>query len=121
MLPGISMMMPSDRLTSVGVPQPSFAIGPMRNVPSCGGKKARRSLMIFGAFATMSCGNMMLLDRAGADAFAAAPAGSSSGSGRAGRRPPSSVKPKPSWMPVPNSAVMMMSSEKPDSRRASSC
>ena len=24
-----------------------------------------------------------------------------------------SVKPKPSWMPVPNSAVMMISSEKP--------
>ena len=26
---------------------------------------------------------------------------------------PSSVNPKPSWMPVPNSAVMMISSEKP--------
>ena len=32
------MMMPSDRLTSVGVPQPSFAIGPIRKVPCCGGK-----------------------------------------------------------------------------------
>ena len=35
MLPGISMMTPSDRLTSVGVPQPSLAIGPIRNVPCC--------------------------------------------------------------------------------------
>ena len=58
MLPGISMMMPSERLTSVGVPQPSFAIGPMRNVPSCGGKNVRRSLMIFGALAMTSFGNM---------------------------------------------------------------
>ena len=36
MLPGISMMTPSETLTSVGVPQPSFAIGPIRNVPCCG-------------------------------------------------------------------------------------
>ena len=61
MLPGISMMMPSDRLTSVGVPQPSLAIGPIRNVPCCGGKNVRRSLMIRGALATTSCGNMTLL------------------------------------------------------------
>ena len=39
MLPGISMMMPSDRLISVGVPQPSLAIGPIRKVPFSGGKK----------------------------------------------------------------------------------
>ena len=30
---GISTMTPSERLTSVGSPQPSFAIGPIRNVP----------------------------------------------------------------------------------------
>ena len=53
------MMTPSERLTSVGVTQPSFAIGPIRNVPCCGGKIVRRSLMIRGAFATTSCGNMI--------------------------------------------------------------
>ena len=79
MLPGISMMTPSERLISVGVPQPSFAIGPIRNVPSCGGKNARRSLMICGALATTSCGNMIAVDRAGAHALAPAPAGSSCG------------------------------------------
>ena len=57
---GISMMTPSERLISVGSPQPIFAIGPMRKVPSCGGKMARRSLMMRGAFAMTSCGNMML-------------------------------------------------------------
>ena len=57
---GISMMTPSERLISVGSPQPSFAIGPIRNIPSCGGKMARRSLMMRGALATTSCGNMML-------------------------------------------------------------
>ena len=60
MLPGISMMTPSETLISVGVPQPSFAIGPIRKMPSCGGKIARRSLMIFGALAMTSCGNRML-------------------------------------------------------------
>jgi hypothetical protein len=55
------MMIPSDRLISVGVPQPSLAIGPIRNVPSCGGKMVRRSLRIFGALAMTSRGNMMLL------------------------------------------------------------
>ena len=45
------MITPSETLISVGVPQPSFAIGPIRNVPCCGGKIARRSLMIRGAFA----------------------------------------------------------------------
>ena len=94
MLPGISMMMPSDRLTSVGVPQPIFAIGPIRKVPCCGGKKARRSLMMRGALAMTSCGNMTTL---------IAPVRTPSTS--AGRfivrlspsRPPtpSSVKPKP--------------------------
>ena len=68
MLPGISMMMPSDTLTSVGVPQPSFAIGPIRNVPCRGGKRARRSLMIFGALAMTSLREHDRLDRAGADA-----------------------------------------------------
>ena len=48
-------------MISVGVPQPIFAIGPIRKVPACGGKIARRSLMIFGAFAMMSVGNRMLL------------------------------------------------------------
>ena len=57
---GISMMTPSDRLISVGSPQPSLAIGPIRNVPCCGGKNACRSLMIRGALATTFCGNMML-------------------------------------------------------------
>ena len=49
---GISMMIPSDRLTSVGVPQPSLAIGPIRKTPCWGGKIVRRSLMMRGAFAT---------------------------------------------------------------------
>ena len=70
MLPGISMITPSERLIRVGVPQPSFAIGPMRNMSCSGGKKARRSLMIRGALATMSCGNMIDVDRAGPDARA---------------------------------------------------
>ncbi len=60
-LPGISMMTPSARLISVGVPQPILAIGPMRKMPSCGGKMARRSLRILGAFATTSVGKRMLL------------------------------------------------------------
>ena len=42
---GISMMTPSERLIKVGSPQPIFAIGPMRNVPCCGGKMARKSLI----------------------------------------------------------------------------
>ena len=112
MLPGISMMTPSDRLTSVGVPQPSLAIGPMRKVPCCGGKNVRRSLMIRGALATTSCGNITLRSRS-----VRTP---STSAGRfivrlSPSRPPtpSSVNPKPSWMPVPNSAVMMISSEKP--------
>jgi uncharacterized protein (DUF697 family) len=45
-------------LTSVGVPQPNFTMGPIRNLPSAGGKKPRRSLMILGAFAMMSFGNI---------------------------------------------------------------
>ena len=99
MLPGISMMTPSDRLTSVGVPQPSLAIGPIRNVPCCGGKNARRSLMIRGALATTSLREHHAVDRAGADALARAPRASSSRL-RPSRPPtPSSVKPKPSWMP----------------------
>ena len=81
------MITPSERLTSVGVPQPSFAIGPIRNVPCCGGKIARRSLMIRGALATTSCGNMIAVDRAGADALASARSQAHRrGSGRAGRR-----------------------------------
>ena len=67
MLPGgISTMTPSESVTSDGVPQPNLAIGPIRKVPSCGGKIAFRSLMIRGALATTSVGNMMLFDRAGA-------------------------------------------------------
>ena len=57
---GISTITPSETLTSVGSPHPSFAIGPIRNVPCCGGKIARRSLMIRCALATTSFGNMML-------------------------------------------------------------
>ena len=69
--------------------------------------------MIRGAFATTSCGNMIAVDRAGAHALASAPRAASSRL-RPSRPPtPSSVKPKPSWMPGPNSAVMMISSEKP--------
>ena len=84
---------------SVGVPQPSFAIGPIRNVPCCGGKIVRRSLMIRGAFATTSVGNMIPL-------IAPVRTPSMSGSRRIVRLRPSSpptpmsMKPKPSWMPA---------------------
>ena len=109
---GITITTPIERLTRVGSPQPSFAIGPNRNVPSCGGKIARRSLMIRGAFATMSCGNMML-----SIASLRIPCISASKSivRLSPRRPPTAfnVKPKPSWMPGPKSAVRMISSEKP--------
>ena len=65
---GISMITPSDTLTSVGSPQPSLAIGPMRNVPCCGGNSARRSLMICGALAIDVLGEHDVADRAAADA-----------------------------------------------------
>ena len=42
MLPGISMITPSETLISVGVPQPIFAIGPIRNVP-CLRREERRA------------------------------------------------------------------------------
>ena len=59
MLPGgIWMITPSDSVT-IEPPQPSFAIGPTRNVPSCAGKIVRRSLRIRGALATTSRGNMI--------------------------------------------------------------
>ena len=109
---GISMITPSETLTSVGSPQPSLAIGPIRNVPCCGGKIARRSLMIRGAFAITFCGNMIV-------SMASLRTASISGWKSIVRLSPSSpptafsVKPKPSWMPGPNSAVMMISSEKP--------
>ena len=69
--------------------------------------------MIRGALATTSFGNMTLFDRAGAHAL-----GQRLEQFIVRLRPsspptPISVKPKPSWMPVPNSAVMMISSEKP--------
>jgi len=59
MLPGISMMTPSEMLISEV--QPSFAIGPIRKTFCCGGKIALRSLMIRGALATGSTGNMIPL------------------------------------------------------------
>ena len=114
------MMTPSERLISVGVPQPSLAIGPIRNVPCCGGKIARRSLMMRGALATMSCGNMML-------SIAPVRTPSISGSSSIVRlrpsRPPTAEQrePKPSWIPAPNSAVMMISSEKPVRAVGHSC
>ena len=95
----------------VGVPQPSFAIGPIRKRPSIGGKMRFRSPMMRGAFATMSCGKSTLLSEP-----SRTPA--RSGSKRIVRlspiSPPTpiSVKPKPSWIGG-NSAEMMMSSEKP--------
>ena len=55
---GISMISPSDTLTSVGVPQPILAIGPTRNRPSSGGKNRRRSDRMRGALAMMSVGNI---------------------------------------------------------------
>ncbi len=58
MFPGISTMTPSETLIRVGVPQPSFTMGPTRKVSCSGGKKARRSLRIRGALATTSFGNM---------------------------------------------------------------
>ena len=58
MLPGISMITPTETLTSVGVPQPIFAIGPIRKMPCCGGKNALRSDRMRGALATTSRGNM---------------------------------------------------------------
>ena len=65
---GISRIKPSSRLMSVGVPQPSLAIGPIRKRPSCGGKMRFRSLMMRGALATTSVGNRMLFERAVAHA-----------------------------------------------------
>jgi hypothetical protein len=58
---GISTMTASARLTNVGLPHPSFAIGPIKKVPSLGGKKVSRSLMMRGALATTSVGNIRLL------------------------------------------------------------
>ena len=105
-------MMPSDTLASVGVPQPSFTIGPMRNTPSLGGKYVRRSLMIFGALAITSLGNM--IESSEPVRTPSAMASSRIERLRPSKPPrPSNVKPKPSWMPVPNSTDMMISSEKP--------
>ena len=105
-------MTPKDRLTSVGSPQPSLAIGPIRKVPCCGGKTACRSLMMRCAFAITFCGNMMLSiepDRT------PSMIGWKSIPRLSPIRPPTanSVKPKPSWKPAPKSAVMMISREKP--------
>ena len=113
MLPGISMMTPSETLISVGVPQPSFAIGPIRNVPCCGGK-----IVAQVADDPRRVGDDVgrehdAVDRAGAHALAPAARAASSRLRPSSPPTPSSVKPKPSWMPGPNSAVMMISSEKP--------
>jgi hypothetical protein len=59
--PGISMMTPRDTLMSVGVPHPSFAMGPIRNLPLTGGKIARRSLRMRGAFSMMLVGKRIPL------------------------------------------------------------
>ena len=61
-LPGISMITPKDKVTKVGVPQPIFIIGPIKNLPSSGGKIARKSLIMRGALAIISpLGNIILL------------------------------------------------------------
>ncbi len=112
-LPGISITTPSETLTSVGVPQPIFAIGPIRNFPCSGGKKARRSLRIRGALATTSCGNIT-------DSIRPVRTPSTSAWRFIPRlrpiRPPtaSRVKPYPSCRPgPPNSVVITISIEKP--------
>ncbi len=112
MLPGISMITPTEAVISAGVPQPILTIGPTRNVPCLAGKKARRSLRIRGALATTSRGNIT---------DSTAPLRTPSI--RAGRfivrltpsspPTPSSTKPKPSWIPPGNSAVMTISIENP--------
>ena len=111
-LPGISMITPSATEMSVGVPQPILAIGPMRNMPSRGGKIARRSLRILGAFSMMFVGKRMLLM---APVRIPLASGSRSMPRLRPRRPPTPirVKPYPSWKPGLNSAVMMASSENP--------
>ena len=53
---GSCSTIPSSRLISVGVPQPSLTIGPKTKLFGAGGKIVRRSLMIFGAFSTGSFG-----------------------------------------------------------------
>ena len=55
------MITPSESATSVGVPQPILAIGPIRKVPCFGGKIARRSLMMRGAFSITFVGNKIPL------------------------------------------------------------
>ena len=79
-------------MISVGVPQPIFAIGPMRNVPGFGGKIARRSLRIFGAFAMTSVGNRMLLT---APVRTPSASGSSSTPRLSPSRPPTPISVKP--------------------------
>ena len=80
--------------------------------PAAAGRTRLRSEMMRCALATTSCGNIT-------EAMALVRTPSTS-AGRfivrwSPRMPPtpSSVNPKPSWMPVPNSAVMTISSEKP--------
>ena len=112
MLPGISMITPSETLISGGVPQPTLAIGPMTKRPCSGGKKDLRSEMIRGAFATTSWGNIT-------DSIAPVRTPSMIASRRmprlSPRIPPTPrrVKPKPSWSPPGNSAVITTSREKP--------
>ena len=68
--------------------------------------------MIFGALAITSFGNM--IESSAPVRTPSAMASSRIERLRPSRPPrPSSVKPKPSWMPVPNSTEMMISSEKP--------
>ncbi len=97
------MMIPTATLTSVGVPQPSLTIGPIRNVPCFAGKnRAQVADRIRGALATTSCGNIT-------DSMAPLRTPSISACRFIVRFSPTSpptaisVKPKPSWMPVPNS------------------
>ena len=107
MLPGISMMTPSDRLIERRrAPAELGHRADEERAFLAAGRTLRRSLMICGALAMTSCGNMHAVDRARAHAL-----------GERLRfivrfRPsspptPSSVKPKPSWMPGSNSTLMI--------------
>jgi hypothetical protein len=86
------MMTPSETDTSVGVPQPIFAIGPIRKVPCFGGKITRRSLMIRGAFSITFVGNRIPLI---APVRTPAAIGSSSIPRLSPSRPPTPMRVKP--------------------------
>ena len=106
---GISSTIASSSDASVGVPQPSFPIGPIRYRPICGGNTRCRSEMIRGALATMSFGKRML---SSVPSWTPARSASRETVWLAASRPPTpfNVNPKPSWIGW-NSAVMRISSE----------